>query len=65
MTPYGILDVGPWQAVAAALILTHITIASVTIYLHRQFRRIARWSCMPGQSLLPLLAVAHHRYGDA
>jgi stearoyl-CoA desaturase (delta-9 desaturase) len=35
MTPYGILDIGPWQAVAATLILTHITIAAVTIFLHR------------------------------
>jgi stearoyl-CoA desaturase (delta-9 desaturase) len=35
MTLYGILDVGPWQAVAAALILTHITIVSVTVFLHR------------------------------
>jgi len=35
MTPYGILDVGPWQAVAAALILTHITIIAVTVFLHR------------------------------
>jgi len=35
MTLYGILDVSPWQAVAAALILTHVTIAAVTIFLHR------------------------------
>ena len=31
----GLLDLSVWQLVAAALILTHITIASVTIYLHR------------------------------
>jgi len=35
MTLYGILDAGPWEAVLATLVLTHITIASVTIYLHR------------------------------
>ncbi len=35
MTFYGILDVGPWQAVAAALVLTHITIIAVTVFLHR------------------------------
>jgi len=35
MSPYGILDVGPWQAVVAALLLTHITIVSVTVFLHR------------------------------
>jgi stearoyl-CoA desaturase (Delta-9 desaturase) len=35
MTPYGILDVDPWQAVAAALLLTHFTIVSVTVFLHR------------------------------
>lgn len=31
----GLLDLSVWGYVAAALILTHITIASVTIFLHR------------------------------
>ncbi len=31
----GVLDLSWWQLVAATLILTHITIATVTIYLHR------------------------------
>ena len=31
----GMLDFSPWQALLAALVLTHVTIASVTIYLHR------------------------------
>lgn len=31
----GLLNLGFWGHVAAALVLTHITIASVTIYLHR------------------------------
>lgn len=35
MTLYGILDASPWQAVLVTLALTHITIAAVTIYLHR------------------------------
>jgi len=32
---FGILDFSLWQYVVAALVLTHITIASVTLYLHR------------------------------
>ncbi len=32
---HGLLDLSAWQHVLAALVLTHITIASVTIYLHR------------------------------
>jgi stearoyl-CoA desaturase (delta-9 desaturase) len=35
MTLYGILDVSLWQAVLVTLALTHVTIAAVTIYLHR------------------------------
>jgi stearoyl-CoA desaturase (delta-9 desaturase) len=35
MTLNGILNVDPWQAVVATLILTHITIVSVTVFLHR------------------------------
>lgn len=31
----GVLDFSVWQLVAATLLLTHITIASVTIFLHR------------------------------
>jgi stearoyl-CoA desaturase (delta-9 desaturase) len=32
---YGVLDLSWWGYIVAALILTHITIASVTIFLHR------------------------------
>lgn len=32
---FGLLDVQWWQALLAALLLTHVTIASVTIFLHR------------------------------
>ncbi|MBK1723055.1 DesA family fatty acid desaturase [Thiocystis violacea] len=35
MTLHGILDIGVWQAVLIALALTHVTIAAVTLYLHR------------------------------
>jgi stearoyl-CoA desaturase (delta-9 desaturase) len=35
MTLHGILDVSLWQAVLITLTLTHVTIAAVTIYLHR------------------------------
>ena len=31
----GLLDFTAWQIVVATLVLTHITIAAVTIYLHR------------------------------
>ena len=31
----GLLDASWWQIVACTLLLTHITIASVTIFLHR------------------------------
>ena len=32
---YGLFDLSGWQVLACTLVLTHITIASVTIYLHR------------------------------
>ena len=32
---HGMLDLSGWQVLLATLVLTHITIASVTIYLHR------------------------------
>lgn len=35
MTPYGLLDIGAWHAVLITLGLTHVTIAAVTLYLHR------------------------------
>jgi stearoyl-CoA desaturase (delta-9 desaturase) len=35
MPLYGVLNLSFWGYVGAALLLTHITIASVTIYLHR------------------------------
>ena len=35
MTLYGVLDLSVWQVVLATLALTHITIVSVTVFLHR------------------------------
>lgn len=35
MTYQGLLDLSPWQAVFAALAMTHLTIIGVTVYLHR------------------------------
>jgi stearoyl-CoA desaturase (delta-9 desaturase) len=35
MTLYGILDLSVWQVVLVGLILTHITIVTVTVFLHR------------------------------
>jgi stearoyl-CoA desaturase (delta-9 desaturase) len=35
MTLYGILSLSPWQVVVAVLALTHITIVTVTVFLHR------------------------------
>lgn len=32
---HGLMDLSAWQTVVLTLVLTHITIASVTIYLHR------------------------------
>ncbi|MBQ55865.1 MAG: acyl-CoA desaturase [Pseudomonadaceae bacterium] len=37
----GILDLSVWQLVAATLVMTHITIVSVNIYLHRYSARRA------------------------
>jgi len=35
MTLFGLLDISLWQAIAITLILTHVTIVSVTVFLHR------------------------------
>jgi stearoyl-CoA desaturase (delta-9 desaturase) len=57
---HGLWDLTWWQIVLYTLVTTHITIASVTIYLHR-IRRTAPWICMRFLALLPLLAVDRHR----
>lgn len=35
MTPYGLLDLQPWHLVLVTLAMTHLTIISVTVFLHR------------------------------
>lgn len=35
MSIYGILDLSLWQVVLAGLVLTHVTIVTVTVFLHR------------------------------
>ena len=35
MTLYGLLDLPAWQVVLFTLVMTHITIVSVTVFLHR------------------------------
>ncbi|MGB5834776.1 MAG: fatty acid desaturase [Thiohalocapsa sp.] len=35
MSPYGVLDLPLWQVVIIALVMTHVTIVSVTVFLHR------------------------------
>ena len=42
----GLFDLAWWQMVLITLGLTHITIASVTIFLHRH-QATALWTCMP------------------
>jgi stearoyl-CoA desaturase (delta-9 desaturase) len=41
----GLLDAGGWTLLAVVLLATHITILSVTLFLHRAFRRTGRWIC--------------------
>ena len=55
----GVFDLPWWGLVLVALALTHVTIAAVTIYLHRQ--RIAPSTCTAAGALLPVLAVGHDR----
>ena len=43
---HGLMPLPWWGYVVVALVLTHVTIASVTIFLHRA-RRIARSTCIP------------------
>jgi stearoyl-CoA desaturase (delta-9 desaturase) len=59
----GIVDWPWWAYVLAILALTHVTIAAVTIFLHRhQAHRCAR-PAPSGRTFLSFLAVADHRHG--
>ena len=59
---YGTWHLSAWQLVAFTLLMTHITIASVTIYLHRhQAHRSLDLHWLPSH-FFPALAVADHRH---
>ena len=59
----GLLDLPWWGHAIAALTLTHVTIAAVTIYLHRhQAHRALELHPCPSH-FFRVLAVAHHRHG--
>ena len=61
---HGLSDCTWWQVVLYTLVTTHITIAAVTIFLHRaQAHRALDLHADP-VALLPLLALADHRHGD-
>ena len=59
----GVYDLPWWGYVVYALVMTHITIAGVTIYLHRHQAHRALDLHPIAQPFLPLLAVAHDRHG--
>jgi len=60
----GIFDLSWWAYPLIALGLTHLTIAAVTIYLHRQQTHRALDFAPGGQSRVPILALAYHGHGD-
>ena len=47
---HGLMPLPWWGYVVVALVLTHVTIASVTIFLHRA-RRTARSTCIPSPAI--------------
>ena len=53
----GLLDLSVWQLVAVTLLMTHVTIVSVTVYLHRYSAHRA----LELHPALKLLAVVDHR----
>ena len=46
---YGLLDLSAWQLVGITLLMTHVTIVSVTVYLHAT-PRTGPWSSMARSS---------------
>ena len=46
----GFLDLSAWQLVGVTLLMTHVTIISVTLYLHRYSAHRAR-SSTPGSNI--------------
>ena len=60
---HGLLQLPWWGYVLVTLALTRITIAGVTIYLHRHSGPPGPGPASDRQPLLPLLAVAHYGHG--
>ena len=58
----GLLALSGWQLVVMTLVLTHITIVSVTVYLHRHSAHRAL-DLHPALAHFPLLAVDDDRHG--
>ena len=52
----GVFDMPWWGYVVVTLVMTHITIASITIYLHRHSAH--------RESFFPLLAMAYDGHGN-
>ena len=64
LAAHGLIPLPWWGYVVVALVLTHITIASVTIFLHRSQAHRGLDLHPVVVAFLPLLALAHHRHGD-
>ena len=60
----GILDLSVWQLVLVALVVTHITIVSVTVYLHRHSAHRALELHPRIETFFSSLAMVNHRHGD-
>jgi hypothetical protein len=60
----GLVELPWWGYVLVTLALTHITIASVTIFLHRAQAHRALDLHPIASHFLPFLALAHHRHRD-
>ena len=64
MTLYGILDLDLWQVVLAGLVLTHITIVTVTVFLHRSQAHRALDLHPAVNHFFRFWLVAHNGHGD-
>jgi fatty-acid desaturase len=61
----GLLHFSIWEMVLATLVLTHITIVSVTVYLHRYSAHRALELSPVLQHFFSVLALADHGHGYA
>jgi len=60
----GVVDMPWWGYVVVTLIFTHITIASITIYLHRHSAHRALELHPIPSHFFPLLVMVNNRNGD-